>query len=90
MVSGVNDVEFRYVSRQLGGSVERGGPLGYELPTGYIQLDRKSNLVPIGQLTLGAFQQRALLFKVSGWCWALRDTYSGRVCAESALLIISP
>ena len=56
---------FRYVSEVLGGSVERSGPLGYELPAGYIQLDQNSNLVPLGQLKLGAFQQRTLLFKVS-------------------------
>ena len=49
----------------LGGSVERSGPLGYELPAGYLQLDQNSNLVPLGQLKLGAFQQRTLLFKVS-------------------------
>ena len=45
--------------------MERSGPLGYELPAGYIQLDQSSNLVPLGQLKFGAFQQRALLFKVN-------------------------
>ena len=61
---------YRYVSDILGGSVERSGPLGYELPAGYIQLDQNSNLVPVGQLKLGAFQQRTLLFKVSTFCTA--------------------
>ena len=61
---------YRYVSDVLGGSVERSGPLGYELPAGYIQLDQNSNLVPVGQLKLGAFQQRTLLFKVSTFCTA--------------------
>ena len=61
---------YRYVSDILGGSVERSGPLGYELPAGYIQLNQNSNLVPVGQLKLGAFQQRTLLFKVSTFCTA--------------------
>ena len=55
------------MSEQLGGAVERSGPLGYELPAGYSQLQQKSNLVPLGELKAGAFQQRALLFKVSAW-----------------------
>lgn len=61
---GIQFYIFRYVSDVLGGSVERSGPLGYELPAGYIQLDQKSNLVPLGQIKLGVFQQRTLLFKV--------------------------
>ena len=66
MSIGIQFYIFRYVSDVLGGAVERSGPLGYELPAGYIQLDQKSNLVPLGHIKLGAFQQRTLLFKVIG------------------------
>lgn len=55
----------RYVSEQLGGAVERSGPLGYELPASHIQFEHKSNLVPLGELKVAAFQQRSLLFKVN-------------------------
>lgn len=44
--------------------MERSGPLGFELLAGHIQFDKKSNLVPLGELKVGAFQQRSLLFKV--------------------------
>ena len=62
----------RYVCEQLGGAVERSGPLGYELPAGHIQVTQKSNLIPLGELKVGAFQQRALLFKAS--CWMIQCT----------------
>ena len=54
----------RYVCEQLGGRVERSGPLGYELHAGHTQFELKSNLIPLGEVKVGAFQQRALLFKV--------------------------
>ena len=60
----VDDIHRRYVSEALGGAVERSGPLGYELPVSHIQFEQRTNLVPLGDLKLGAFQQRALLFKV--------------------------
>ena len=48
----------------MGGPVERSGPFCFELPTGHKQLEKKSNLVPLGQIRQGSFQHRALLFKV--------------------------
>lgn len=55
----------RYVSEQMGGAVERSGPLGYELPVSHVQYEQQNNLVPLGDIKTGAFQQRALLFKVT-------------------------
>ena len=55
----------RYVSEQMGGAVERSGPLGYELPAGHVQHEQQNNLVPLGEIKIGAFQHRALLFKVT-------------------------
>lgn len=44
--------------------MERSGPLCFELPAAHKQLERQSNLVPLGQILQGSFQHRALLFKV--------------------------
>lgn len=55
----------RYVAGQLGGPVERSGPLCFELPAGQKQLERQSNLLPLGELQQGSFQHRALLYKVA-------------------------
>ena len=65
-------MKYRYVCEQLGGAVERSGPLGFELPAGHIQVTQESNLVPLGGLKVGTFQQRALLFKVR--CWVIKFT----------------
>lgn len=54
----------RYVASHMGGQVERSGPLCFELPAGMKQLERESNLVPLGEFHQGSFQHRALLFKV--------------------------
>ena len=63
--------------------MERSGPLGYELPAGYIQLDQNSNLVPLGQVKVGAFQQRSLLFKVDTTVYStacVMHTYDSSNC----------
>lgn len=56
----------RYVCEKMGGAVsrEKASCLGYELPLMQLKQKLNSNLVPIGLITTGAFQHRALLFKV--------------------------
>ena len=49
----------------MGGAVERSGPLGYELPASHVQYEQQNNSVPLGEIKIGTFQQRALLFKVT-------------------------
>lgn len=55
----------RYVSDSMGGVVSKTGTLGFELPAAQVQLNQQSNLLPLGEVTEGSFQHRALLFKVS-------------------------
>ena len=38
--------------------------LGYELAINETKYELKSNIIPIGKITLGTFYHRALLFKV--------------------------
>ena len=38
--------------------------LGYELTINETKYELKSNIIPIGKITLGTFYHRALLFKV--------------------------
>ena len=54
----------RYVSDTMGGVVKKMGAFGYELLAGKTQQERQSNLLPLGEVTAGVFQHRALLFKV--------------------------
>lgn len=44
--------------------MERSGSFTFELHTAHTQSEKKSNLIPLGQLDQGSFQYRALLFKV--------------------------
>ena len=48
----------------MGGVVKKVGAFGYELPAGESQQERRSNLLPLGEVTAGVFQHRSLLFKV--------------------------
>ena len=45
--------------------MQRSGTFGFELPLGEVQKERQSNVVPLGEVGVGVFQHRALLFKVS-------------------------
>lgn len=44
--------------------MQRLGTFGFELPLGEVQKERQSNVVPLGEVGVGVFQHRALLFKV--------------------------
>ena len=48
----------------MGGAGQRSGTFGFELPLGEVQKERQSNVVPLGEVEVGVFQHRALLFKV--------------------------
>ncbi len=58
----------------MGGVVSRTGALGYELPAAQAQVKHDSNLLPLGELTVGSFQHRALLFKVGLQEYRPRDS----------------
>lgn len=60
----------------MGGVVQRSGTFGFELPLGEVQKERQSNVVPLGEVGVGVFQHRALLFKVKLFCTcASRSVY---------------
>ena len=64
----------RYVSDCMGGVVQRSGTFGFELPLGEVQKERQSNVVPLGEVGVGVFQHRALLFKVKLFLGRLQHT----------------
>jgi len=51
----------------MGGPVEKGNlaNFSWELAISKLKLQRQSNVLPLGSVTLGIFYHRALLFKVS-------------------------
>jgi len=57
----------RFVSGKMGGAVEKGNlaNFSWELAISELKLQRQSNVLPLGSVTVGIFYHRALLFKVS-------------------------
>ena len=48
----------------MGGQVPADNPLQYELPLAEVQSSTNCPIVPLGRITKGTFQHRALLYKV--------------------------
>jgi len=58
----------QFVSRMMGGSIERGSlsSFSWELPMSQLKYHYQSNAIPLGAITAGIHYHRALLFKVIG------------------------
>jgi HEAT repeat protein len=58
----------QFVSRKMGGPIERGSlsSFSWELPMSQLKYEFKSNVIPLGAITAGIHYHRALLFKVIG------------------------
>lgn len=56
----------QYVADKMGGPVGRDElvNLGHELEINEIKYELKSNIIPLGKISLGIYYHRALLFKV--------------------------
>ena len=54
----------KYVSDSMGGPILKTGMFGFELSASKIQVEQQLNLLPLGEVSRGVFQHRALLFKV--------------------------
>lgn len=54
-----------YVCNSLGGPVRETGNMTYDLPQSQLQKGVESNVVPLGNVTMGTYRHRALLYKVS-------------------------